>query len=103
MIRIPRYDVAAQGLRRTSRIPALLVTWLETEYSMFQNEWIGWMLLTSPAAIIPLNEFSEFRGFSRGMNPWLGTAVNFTLYGLVLLLFRGLCLNASSHWLKRPE
>ena len=34
------------------------------------------MLLTSPAAIIPLNEFSEFRG---------------------------LCLNASSHWLKRPE
>ena len=37
------------------------------------------------------------------MNPWLGTAVNFTLYGLVLLLFRGLCLNASSHWLKRPE
>jgi hypothetical protein len=41
-------------------IPALLVAWLETEYSMFQNEWIGWMLLTSPAAITPLNEFSEF-------------------------------------------
>ena len=62
-------------------IPALLVAWMETEYSMFRNEWIGWMFLTSPAAIITLNEFSEFRLFSRGMNPWLATAVNFTLYG----------------------
>ncbi len=84
-------------------IPALLVAWMETEYSMFRNEWIGWMFLTSPAAIITLNEFSEFRLFSRGMNPWLATAVNFTLYGLVTLFFRNLCLNASSYWLKRPE
>jgi hypothetical protein len=61
------------------------------------------MFLTSLAAIITLNEFSEFRLFSRGMNPWLATAVNFTLYGLVTLFFHNLCLNASSYWLKRPE
>lgn len=81
-------------------VPALLVAWIETEYSIRSHEWVGWLLLSSPAAIIPINEFSAF---FRGVSPWHVTAVNFTFYGSLTLVFRTLCLNASSQWLNRPE
>jgi len=76
---------------------------METQYSIYLNEWIGWLFLISPAAIIPFSEFSEFIYFGRGMDPWVATAVNCTFYGSMMLFFRNLCLNASSHWLKRPK
>jgi|GEM_PF-2703108 hypothetical protein len=41
-------------------IPTLLVSWLETEYLVWRHQWNGWLFLSSPAAIVPLNEFSEF-------------------------------------------
>jgi ABC-type transport system involved in multi-copper enzyme maturation permease subunit len=81
-------------------IPALLVAWLETEYPMWRHQWIGWLFLSSPAAIVPLNEFSEF---STGMNPWLATTINFLVYGSLTLFFRHVAINTASHWLKRPE
>lgn len=67
---------------------------------MWRHQWIGWLFLSSPAAIVPLNEFSEF---STGMNPWLATTINFLVYGSLTLFFRHVAINTASHWLKRPE
>ena len=51
-------------------VPALLVAWIETEYSIRSHEWVGWLFLSSPASIIPINEFSEVsRGCPPGPSP----------------------------------
>lgn len=81
-------------------LPALLVAWLDSEYPMRQYPIVGWMFLASPAAIVPINEFSEF---GATMHPWLVTVLNFIFYGAALFFWRSVCVLNSAFWLKRPE
>jgi hypothetical protein len=55
----------------------------------------GWayLLVLSPMLIVPMNESNEFQEFPG--DPWSVVALNFVLYGLCLVLLRGLCLRSA--------
>lgn len=78
---------------------ATLVAWclLPVFFFMMLLETFNWdhglaqlWFLTSPATIIPFNEYFELREFEL---PWLAVILNFLLYTLILFVLRALCLS----------
>jgi ABC-type transport system involved in multi-copper enzyme maturation permease subunit len=65
------------------------------------DDGLVYLLLLSPATIIPVNEFSELMQFSR--TPWLAVTLNFLLYGFFLVVIRTICLTNADHLLGRAE
>jgi hypothetical protein len=59
------------------------------------------LFLFSPVAIIPINEFNEYR--SMGDTPWTAVTVNFAWYGMWLFVFRFACLHLANRLLGRGE
>ena len=56
----------------------------------------NFLLLFSPATIIPVNEFREMNMFAQ--TPWVAVIMNFFIYGTILIAVRLFCLmNADKH------
>jgi ABC-type transport system involved in multi-copper enzyme maturation permease subunit len=71
---------------------------------MFQprsDSGFGFLFLLSPAAIVPLNEFGEWRELAN--LPWVAVVLNFMGYGMCLFLLRQLCLASADRLLGRVE
>lgn len=66
-----------------------------------QNKVFIYSVLSSPAVIVPLNEFSELNHFTGG--PWLPIILNFLGYGTCLFLLRQACLSNADRLLGRLE
>jgi ABC-type transport system involved in multi-copper enzyme maturation permease subunit len=62
----------------------------------------GWtyLLLLSPAPIVPLAEFNELSEF---VFPWLAVVMNFCWYGFMSLVLRQACLANADRFLGRAE
>jgi hypothetical protein len=65
------------------------------------NSGFGFLFLLSPAAIVPLNEFSEWQELAN--LPWVAVVLNFMGYGMCLFLLRQLCLLSADQLLGRVE
>jgi ABC-type transport system involved in multi-copper enzyme maturation permease subunit len=65
------------------------------------NSGFGFLFLLSPAAIVPLNEFSEWHELAN--LPWVAVVLNFMGYGMCLFLLRQLCLASADRLLGRVE
>ena len=65
-----------------------------------QREW-NWLILLSPASIIPFTEFSDLDEFNHA--PWLAVILNTLTYGTVLFVVRLLCLTNAPGLLGRAE
>jgi hypothetical protein len=59
------------------------------------------LFLLSPAAIVPLNEFSEWQELAN--LPWVAVVLNFMGYGICLFFVRQLCLLSADQLLGRVE
>ena len=62
---------------------------------------LRFLYLFSPVAMIPINEFNEYR--SIGDTPWTAVTVNFVWYGMWLFVFRQLCLRLANRLLGRGD
>ena len=65
------------------------------------NSGFGFLFLLSPAAIVPLNEFSDWQELAN--LPWVAVVLNFMGYGMCLFLLRQLCLLSADQLLGRVE
>jgi ABC-type transport system involved in multi-copper enzyme maturation permease subunit len=70
------------------------------EWGIYQHRSeLNFLLLSSPATIIPLNEFGELYG--AGSSPWTTVVLNYIMYGLLLAVIRARCLAAADRRLGR--
>ena len=82
-------------------VPLIIgVTIMEVFRMYGQREW-NWLMLLSPASIIPFTEFSGLDEFSHA--PWLAVILNTLAYGTVLFVVRLLCLTNAPGLLGRAE
>jgi hypothetical protein len=82
-------------------IPMVIgITIMEVFRMYGQREW-NWLILLSPASIIPFTEFSDLDEF--GHAPWLAVFLNTLAYGSVLFAVRLLCLTNAPGLLGRAE
>lgn len=68
---------------------------------IIRGEGFRFLFLLSPVAMIPINEFNQYR--SIGDTPWTAVTVNFVWYGIWLIVFRQLCLRLTNRLLGRGE
>ena len=90
---------------------AAIVAWcaLPVFFFVMLLEGFGWgpgsgviqcLLLTSPATIIPFNEFFELNQFG---SEWVAVILNFLMYSLALVLLRALCFTQLDRSLGRAS
>lgn len=66
-----------------------------------QDDSLLFLVIASPAAIIPFTEFTALHELSDA--PWFLVIINFLFYSLTVVVIRNKCLTDASRWLGRAE